>query len=42
VQKFDPAGHVGNLVVEGLIVGAGLSWRRALCSGGFFGTLFVP
>ena len=39
MRKFDPAGHVGNLVVEGLIMGAGLNWPRAMCSGGFFGTL---
>ena len=35
MQKFDPAGHVGNFVVKGLIVGAGLNWLRAMCSGGF-------
>lgn len=39
MQKSDPAGNVGNLAVEGLIVGAGLNWPRAMCSGGFFGTL---
>lgn len=38
MQKFDPAGHVGNLVVEGLVVGSEMNWPGAICGGGFFGT----